>query len=572
MADNPITEIDEMIKNGDIDITTIEAVENKADKRRREKEPDAYALTYDEAVTILRANNIFEAVALRNGYITIDDTTGSRVYNMDDTVSKLTITAFKDHGIDADELKTLIDRVYDGDFFSIMLTNSYEPEPGKMGFSMLSQINGVKQSGILKIEDYPTIYTSTSRTEEREALGLPTSAKYLYSAEFSIILLLRNIFYADVDTVMTGTLAAYDMMPNNVSINMLSRIMDDRPIRPKPRGEVAPVYKAGENEHQVIIITETNNTITTYTINNYELFYDSLTTKNRRGNMGGVKKVWRYALQQLMKQCYHSKLPEYVIIDLQDMINKKMYSTMDTAYRAIGNMVKKISQVFIEEESKNRRRTQQTDGHGGVVFYDYSKDGNTANIYVNRQFNYEFFKSQYTRFPSWAYSLDDAAFTLAEYIFSMMRQRAQEIQEKGKFKIMLDMLHIQLALKDVEEVRERHNRRYADFIKSPIIKAVKQVNEAAKADKEIDGKIRINLKAPTNGNIETWLKTGYIEVIPSGEYTDYLTSIAEGRQLYTTTHRETLKAEKIKKAATRRARSEANEEAPRRGRKPKQRS
>ena len=579
MANNPIAEVDEMIKNGDIDITTIEAVENEADKRRREKEPDAYALTYDEAVTILRANNIFEAVALRNGYITIDDTTGSRVYNMDDTVSKLTITAFKDHGIDADELKTLIDRVYDGDFFSIMLTNSYEPEPGKMGFSMMSQINGVKQSGILKIEDYPTIYTSTSRTEEREALGLPTSAKYLYSAEYSIILLLRHIFYASEEIILTGALAPYSQMPNAMAFSFISRFLNNRKMQEKPHSGESITLETGDNENVVKIILETPNSTSTLTISDCLQFYDIPTDKKdkkvKRGTLDGVKRVWRYCLQQLMNQTHGREMPETILINLQDMVDIGMYANVDNAYRGIETMIQKmgllhISQDFqVTETDTDGKRTRTKKNNGGFLFYGSRRDGYHAKVGVNPFFGFEYYKRQYTYFPSaWAYKLAGVPFSLTEYVFSMMRQRAQELRDKGKFKIALETLQPQLGIKSVDDVRINHGRKFTTYIKDPIRKAVDEVNAAANKDKSINGKFKIVLKVPDTSDIDVWLSKGYIEVSASGEYTDYLTSIAEGKQLFS----ETLKAEKIKTAAKARARSEANEGAPRRGRKPKQRS
>lgn len=580
MAHNPITEIDEMIKNGDIDITTIEAVENEADKRRREKEPDAYALTYDESVTILRANNIFEAVALRNGYITIDDTTGSRVYSMDDTVSELTIAAFRDHGIDADELKTLIDRVYDGDFFSIMLSSSYEPEPGKMGFSMMSQINGVKQSGILKIEDYPTIYTSTSRTEEREALGLPPSAKYLYGAEYSIVSLLRHIFYTGEEIVLAGTLAPYSQMPNALAFSFVSRFLNNRKIQEKPHSGESITLEPGDTENEIKIILETPNSVSTLTISDCLQFFDAPADKKvKRGTMDGVKRVWRYVLQQLMNQTHGREMPETILINLQDMVDIGMYANVDNAYRGIETMIQKmgllhISQNFqVTETDQDGKRTRSKKNKGGFLFYGSTRSGYHANVGVNRMFGFEYYKQQYTYFPSaWAYKLAGVPFSLTEYVFSMMRQRAQELRDKGKFKITLETLQAQLGIKSVDDVRNNHGRKFTTYIKDPIIKAVNEVNAAAKKDKSINGKFKIVLKVPTTNDIDVWLSKGYIEVSANGEYTDYLTPIAEGRQLYTTTHRETLKAEKIKRAATRRARSEANEGAPRRGRKPKQRS
>jgi len=189
---------DELIKRGMLDITSLEAAENDQDKLRREAEPNAYVLTYNEAVTLNRAYNIFDAVALQKNAVTVDSTTRQRVTTIDDSLKEAVKASITEHGIDLASLQSLVDRVYEGNFYTLELSSKYYPSPDKVGFHLVAQIDGHRQSGILTIEDFPIVYEPDhSRTEEREALGLPANVRFLYSGEHSIVTILRTVFCDD---------------------------------------------------------------------------------------------------------------------------------------------------------------------------------------------------------------------------------------------------------------------------------------------------------------------------------------------------------------------------------------
>ena len=189
---------DELIKRGMLDITTLEAVEDAQDRALREAEPNAYVLTYDEAVTLKRAQNIFDTTAIQNNAITINESTRQRFIDINDNLKKAVTASIKEHGIDVTFLQSLVDRVYEGNFYTLELLSQYQPTPDKIGFHLVAQIDGHRQSGIIQIEDFPIVYEPNhSRTEEREALGLPANVKFLYSGEHSIVTLLRIVFHDD---------------------------------------------------------------------------------------------------------------------------------------------------------------------------------------------------------------------------------------------------------------------------------------------------------------------------------------------------------------------------------------
>jgi hypothetical protein len=184
---------------------------------------------------------------------------------------------------------------------------------------------------------------------------------------------------------------------------------------------------------------------------------------------------------------------------------------------------------------------------GGFLFYHSEPCGQYAKIYVNRNFGFELFRTQYTYFPMWAYALDGNSFSLAEYIFQQIRMNANDLSQKGKFTLKLSTVQNYLGLHTIDEIREKHNRRYNDFIKRPILQAVDEVNAAAKNDSKISGRFKITIKA-NDKTIDTWL-AGYIEISASGEYTSYLDGIAATQRLFDSTYKE----EKVRQAAKRRA-------------------
>lgn len=545
----------ELHKSGLIDLMARSTVpEDEQDRKNRDAEADAYALTYEEGRTVLWAYNIFDAVIVLNDFIETDATTGQKVRVINPDSTDKTIQAFIERGLDPDDLYSLADRVLTGNWYTLLLSANYTPDDVRgLGFSLIANVNGVRDEGILKIEDYPAIYDGSTRTAQREALGLPQDAKFLYSSEWDILDLLRTICNPQpVIEERVGYLSPYSMMPNAASFNLVSRYINNPKMEAKEAGSTIEMIDRfiDEDARELQVEITTRNSKTTLTVQNYPSFFfdDENATKgkkNRRGNLSGVKKVWRFALQKLMQQSTNHLIPEFITIDLEEMVKPNFFSNVDNAYRGIETMIKKMTLLYIKQDftaEKGSKRTQ-----GGVLFYHSDRQGTRARIWVNRQFGFEFFRSAYTYFPtSWAYQLDGNAFSLTEYVFSLLRQNADKITEKGKFEIKLSTIHNQLGLRSVDDVRENANRRYNDFIKKPIIQAIDEVNEAAKKDKEIPGRFKLVLKTPDTTNIEQWLE-GSLVIYASGEYAAHLTNIAETQRLYSATRNERKPAYRKKK-------------------------
>lgn len=535
----------ELHSSGLIDLMARETVpEDEADRQARQMEPDAFALTYEEGRTTMWAYNIFDAVIVLNGFIETDATTGNRVRVINPESTEKILDEFTARGLDPDALYSLADRVLSGNWFTLLLSTNYQPDDDHdFGFSLVARVDGNRDEGILKIEDYPAIYEpGISRTEIRESLGLPENAKFLYSTEWDVLEILRTVCNPQpVIEEKIGFLSPYSPMPNAPALLFVARIINNIKPRQYPPTSTAESIRffASSSTNEVKIVHETRNSRETVTLTNPEIL-----TGRRRGETRSIFSVWAFVLQKLMQQSSRNSLPDYVQIDLQEMVNLKMYSSVDNAYRAIVSMVQKTGTMHISQDFKTGKRKKRN--VGGLLFTSHVRDDYKAKVYINKLFGFEYYARQYFYFPGWCYQLNETSFPVAYYVFSLARQNAVNLTDKGKFEIKLSTLHTFLGLRTVDDVREHGNYRYNEYIKSPIIQAVDEINAAAKKDKTIKGKFKLALKVPESGSIESWLE-GSIVVSAGGEYIEHLESIAEYQTLRTEAFQDAQKEKKRQK-------------------------
>lgn len=550
--------LDDLIERGEADPSAIISETDSDDKARRDAEPDAYALTYDEAVLVRRAFNIFNLLLLLQERANADIGSG---------FSAKVIDTLDANDVHADDLLDIARRVFSANWYTIRLVTMGVPVENNLRQEVYGSVNGKQfQRVATTTADWRAYDPTSSVTATREQLNLPPDTKYLYQMECETLEIIRYLFHvSDNGIIQRVSLAPYAPMPNAPVFMLVSRYINDPHMAKKPRSKEDIEFSLSpDNDHELTISVTNGNTTSRFVISDYTQFLDFSTDgdkKNkRRGTLDGVKKVWRYTLRHLLKQSHNRTLPECVIIDLNDMVHNKMYSTVDNAYRGIETMYSKMSLIRLGRDTvkttkdENGKPKKVKDSDEGITFFHIRREGGYAYLYVNKQLGYSYYANQYAYFPTWADSLTGNAYSIVEYIFHLMRMNP-DILNKGKFKIMLDTLQAQIGIKSVDEVREKHNRRYADFIKKPIAQAVDDINAAAKADKEIAGKFSIALKVPDTTNIDVWVTTGYIEVKASGEYTDYLKPIVDGRELYATTYKKVSKEKKITRAATKRAKA-----------------
>lgn len=471
------------------------------------------------------------------------------------------INACKQNNVDLTAIKELAKRSLSKKWFCLYTVEKYRykdkngsynlPEDFIDVFSLITSDapNTPRKLTAEELENFNTLsMNETSSTMAkfwqmaRPILHIPE--EYVYVDLGTLETLLAVLADEDEEKIITwepGRLAPYSPMPNAPALLFVARVINNAKPRQYPPTSTAESIRffASSSTNEVKIVHETRNSRETVTLMNPEIL-----TGRRRGETRSIFSVWTFALQKLMQQSSGKSLPDYVQIDLQEMVNLKMYSSVDNAYRAIVTMIQKTGTMHISQDFKTGKGKKRN--VGGYLFTSHVRDDYKAKVYINKLFGFEYYARQYFYFPGWCYQLNETSFPVAYYVFSLARQNAVNLTDKGKFEIKLSTLHTFLGLRTVDDVREHGNYRYNDYIKSPIIQAVDEINAAAKKDKTIKGKFKLTLKVPESGSIDSWLE-GSIVVSAGGEYIEHLESIAEYQTLRTEAFQDAQKEKKRQK-------------------------
>ncbi len=224
----------------------------------------------------------------------------------------------------------------------------------------------------------------------------------------------------------------------------------------------------------------------------------------------------------LMKASQNNFRPEFNIT-YQELVNIKMYSTLDSARIGFENNINIIQSFQIEGKIKKGRKVITSDNNrnsgGGPLFYYHKYIKNGAKIYLNEKMKYESLASYYALFPAWAFGLSNNAFEILLYIF--MRSRTEK---KSKFNISLAIIRDKLALPKREEYEEQGKKfKPAQYVKTPILNAIEDIENLINQNKDTDIIIKKHLVV-NDKNLDEWLK-GFIEVELTGNYSNNLTKI-----------------------------------------------
>ncbi|MCD8050117.1 MAG: hypothetical protein LUE89_00355 [Clostridiales bacterium] len=224
------------------------------------------------------------------------------------------------------------------------------------------------------------------------------------------------------------------------------------------------------------------------------------------GKNKGFSKIFYFTMQQMNNQFF----PREVVIDLQEMVALKMYSRPDAARRAVINFFNQQLKMVISGEIYKKGRKEPERESGGVLFYNYQKQGSKIYLSVNENFNLEFLAQYFTVFPSFCYQLKSNAFSLTEYIFYLARQNAKAIKTNGSFTISFEAIRQHLGLPTIEEAGK--NRHYQQDIVRPIEAAIEEVEDViAKESREGNAVFTLTPIVSDNADIADWLN-GRLEV------------------------------------------------------------
>lgn len=239
----------------------------------------------------------------------------------------------------------------------------------------------------------------------------------------------------------------------------------------------------------------------------------------------GVKKCFAFLLTMSNKQHFSPVIG----FSLQELVDRGMYKNLDTARVGLKNALDTLQNIKFSGTIKKGKRKEIKQAEAGVLFYHYKIKNNYVEVSVNENFNIEFIAAYYALFPQFAYSLSNSnAFDLCEYIFMQARQNTADIKSGGSFNISFKRIRELLALPTPEETAEKLNRKYKQYIITPILTAIEDIQIAATEANNTEFKLQA-VYNPNYNDIGEFLE-GYIQISFNGEIYAKLCEIAEKQE------------------------------------------
>lgn len=228
-----------------------------------------------------------------------------------------------------------------------------------------------------------------------------------------------------------------------------------------------------------------------------------------------------YSLEQMTRQNF----PREVVLPLQELVDRGSYTRVDNAKRAMQDFFETQKKITLGGTEKRGRRTIFEEG--GVLFYHYKYRNGIMTFAVNDNFNWDLIAAYFTVFPRFAYALSNNAFLLVWYIFYLARQNTDKIKAGKPFTISLEAVRAYIGLPDPAEVQ---NRKYRQFIMTPIEDAIEEIEEALRTLPEAkDLAFTITPYGTDTSSIEEYLQ-GYLEIGLSGAFAETFTRIADNTE------------------------------------------
>jgi hypothetical protein len=163
---------------------------------------------------------------------------------------------------------------------------------------------------------------------------------------------------------------------------------------------------------------------------------------------------------------------------LQELIDSGLYSTKDSAYKAIRLITDKMMSMSIEgtQTVYDGRKKKQVRNAKAVIVAQRNISYNSCSISLPPLIrnNAKFI----TILPVWAYSLSENGFVLLDYIYYLARQNANKIKDRHQFTISLEAIRVHLGLLTPDKARANPGR----LIIEPIEAAIEDIEGKSKGE------------------------------------------------------------------------------------------
>lgn len=305
-----------------------------------------------------------------------------------------------------------------------------------------------------------------------------------------------------------------------------------------PNQNIRPLYNSMSNKSDLQqFITRQNaigkgkqdwqvnsfNTKLSYKSKNADLEIVFSTPKKKLSK--GCKNIFIYSLHKLGQQNITTNLFEDLSIEfpMQDLIDLGMYSSLRACRQAFNTAIDELTSIKIKAsiKEKNSSKTVTTNNDITVMFIKAGYTRGNCYILLNKHIDWNLFALKtFALLPKSYFPLYESAQDLMFNIFSLARQKKQDIASKGYFTIGFRTIQSWLNLPD-EKATPQAKRDTLGAIE----KAVNAIKEAENSKDFI-----ITLDYNRNGSIAEILNEGYITIHLKGIYAQKIIEINERQQ------------------------------------------
>lgn len=304
-----------------------------------------------------------------------------------------------------------------------------------------------------------------------------------------------------------------------------------------PNQNIRPLYNSMSNKSDLQqFITRQNaigkgkqdwqlnssNSKISYKSENADLEIEFSTPKKKLSK--GCKNIFIYSLHKLGQQNITTNLFEDLSIEfpMQDLIDLGMYSSLRACRQAFNTAIDELTSIKLKASIKEKNRSKTvTNNDITVMFIKAGYTRGNCYILLNKHIDWNLFALKtFALLPKSYFPLYESAQDLMFNIFSLARQKKQDIASKGYFTIGFRTIQSWLNLPD-EKATPQAKRDTLGAIE----KAVNAIKEAENSKDFI-----ITLDYNRNGSIAEILNEGYITIHLKGIYAQKIIEINERQQ------------------------------------------
>ncbi len=305
--------------------------------------------------------------------------------------------------------------------------------------------------------------------------------------------------------------AIYDHLPQGPGTNALKQVLSCIAAGRKLSKRGVTYKERDRFPKDKLVEYESSNSSFLFTFSG-ESYEKIAKTSSRQG--ANTRKILNFLLTKANSQNF-----DHVIeFDLQELVDRGIYSNKDSAYKGIKICVDQLK--TFELEGTQKRGSKETRNAKAYVFTGRDISYTACKV-ITMPGVIEALCPYFNLFPKWTYKLSKAAFSMIDHIYYMARQRRSQdsIKNKGYFTVSFKTLCEELALPAPAETT-----RHTQFIINPLLDAVDEIEAASQTDIKITPYYDHDYK-----DINIFLK-GYLKVEVEKPVQDYAIERAKSRQ------------------------------------------